>query len=287
MNRVFLVIRVCSQLSEPDEGTGEMNERHERLSELVVSRGDASELLDSVEETLDEIPVFVEMPVERTGIDSVGARRNDGLSPLGIDEFDKGIRVVTLVCHNERCCLIFDQSSSLRDIGNLPRGQDHPQWIAQSIDGHMQFGGQPPSGTTDFLFSRFFWAPAECWWARTIVESRNRCSLSASPRKAVATRSQTPESRQREKRTYVRCQCPSSSGKSRHGLPVRMIHNTASTKRRLSLAVTPRSLAFPGKSCSIRAHWSSRNIFLPILNSAQKSGYDQISASVNSPFLCH
>ena len=153
---------VCSQLRQPDESTSEMNERQERLGEFVVARGDASELLDTTEETLDQIAAFVDMPVERARIESVGARRNDGLSPLGVDDFDKGIRVVTLVCHDERCCLIFDQSSSLRDIGNLPRGQDHPQWIAQSIDGHMQFGGQPPSRPADFLTAGFFWAPAEC-----------------------------------------------------------------------------------------------------------------------------
>ena len=104
-----------------------------------------------------------------------------------------------------------------------------------------------------------------------IVESRNRCSMSASLRSAVATRSHTPFSRQREKRTKVRCQCPSSSGRSRHGLPVRMIHSTASTKRRLSLAVTPRSVALPGKSCSMRSHWSSRSIFRSIPELSRKA----------------
>ena len=161
-------------------------------------------------------------------------RRDHRLATLSGDCFDEGIRVVTLVGHNEFGRLPCDQGFGLFDIRDLPRRENHPQWIAQGIDRDVQFGRQSASRTTDFLDACFFWAPAECWWARTMVESINSCSRSASPRSAVAIRSHTPFSRQREKRTKVRCQCPSSAGRSRHGLPVRMIQSTASTKRRLS-----------------------------------------------------
>ena len=59
-------------------------------------------------------------------------------------------------------------------------------------------------------------------------------SLSASSAKALKTHSQTPALDYREKRVYVVCQLPSSAGRSRHGAPVRPIHNTASTNKRLS-----------------------------------------------------
>ena len=52
----------------------------------------------------------------------------------------------------------------------------------------------------------------QLFWVRTIVESMNRCSMSASPCRVMAIRSQTPFSRRRAKRTYVRCQWPSSGG---------------------------------------------------------------------------
>lgn len=103
-----------------------MNEGQKGLSELVVSRGDASELLDTAEETLDEISVFVEMAVEGTWADTVGSGRNNSLSTLRNDRFDEGIRVVTLVCDNELGGLIFDQRSGERDIGDLPRGKNDP-----------------------------------------------------------------------------------------------------------------------------------------------------------------
>lgn len=55
-----------------------MNERQEGLSKLVVTRGDASELLDAVEEAFDQIAALVDVPVKRTRIESVGSRRNNG-----------------------------------------------------------------------------------------------------------------------------------------------------------------------------------------------------------------
>jgi hypothetical protein len=59
----------------------------------------------------------------------------------------------------------------------------------------------------------------------------------------------------------VVCQLPSCGGKSRHGAPVRMIHNTASKNSRLSFAVTPRSQAFPESNGSSFAHCESFNSF--------------------------
>jgi hypothetical protein len=45
--------------------------------------------------------------------------------------------------------------------------------------------------------------------------------------------------------------------RSRHGLPVRAIQSTASTKRRLSLPLRPGSVGFRRQCGSIFAHWAS------------------------------
>jgi hypothetical protein len=50
-------------------------------------------------------------------------------------------------------------------------------------------------------------------------------------------------------------QLPKSSGRSRHGAPVRASQSTASTNSRLSAAVRPESMRLPGKCGSIRSHW--------------------------------
>ena len=178
-----------------------MNERQESVGKFVVASGDTSELLDTAEETLDQVAGLVDVPVERPRVETVGSWRDDRAAALRRDRFDEGIRIVALVGHNELGRLILDQCSRLFDVGHLTSGKNHPQRIAQGIHGDMQFGGQSAPRAADFLLTCFFWAPDECWWARTMVESMNRCSKSASPRKAVASRSQTPFSRQREKRT--------------------------------------------------------------------------------------
>jgi hypothetical protein len=46
-------------------------------------------------------------------------------------------------------------------------------------------------------------APAACWWALTIVESRKTSSKSASLAISANTRCQTPRSDQRAKRLYA------------------------------------------------------------------------------------
>ena len=167
-----------------------MYKRKERLGEFVVARCNAPELLDATEESLDQISLLVDMTIERTGIESIGTRRNHCLTTLSRNRCDEGIRVVSFVGDDETRRLILDQRVGLIDIGNLASRENHAQRIAQRIDGNMQFGRQSAPRATDTLPPFFFWAPAECWWARTMVESRNRCSMSASPRIAVATRCQ-------------------------------------------------------------------------------------------------
>ena len=86
-----------------------MNERQEGLCEFVVARGDASELLDTTEETLNEVSVLVDVAIESSLIDSVGPRRDDSLAALCSDGLDKGVRIVTLVRDDKFGWLILDQ----------------------------------------------------------------------------------------------------------------------------------------------------------------------------------
>ena len=111
--------RACSQSSQPDESTREMNERQERLGEFVIARGDASELLDPAEETFDQVAVLVDVAIEESLIESVGARRDDRLAALSSDGLDKGVRIVPLVRDDKFGWLILDQRFRLIDVGNL------------------------------------------------------------------------------------------------------------------------------------------------------------------------
>lgn len=71
-----------------------MNERQERLGEFVVARGDASEMLESSEEALDQIASAVEMVVEFTRGEAIGSGWNHR---FGASRFDRGHETVGVV----------------------------------------------------------------------------------------------------------------------------------------------------------------------------------------------
>lgn len=97
-----------------------MDERQEGQGELVVARGDASELFDTGEETLDQVAVAVEMMVEGTGLESIGARRDHGLAALCRDCLNEGIGIVALVGNDKVGGCVLDQCLRLFDVGDLP-----------------------------------------------------------------------------------------------------------------------------------------------------------------------
>src|SRR5262245_45712841 len=195
---------------------------------------------------------------------AVLARRNDRLSPRVHNAGDKRHRVVALVCDDQWRSEAFDERRRLGDVADLPAGQLPSQWVAQRIDRRMNLRAQAPARASQCLRTLFFWAPAACWCARTVVLSISSACRSGSSRTLSMSRCQTPFLPQREKRVYTVCQLPNSGCRSRHGLPVRAIHSTATMKSLLSFPVTPQSLAFPDRNGSMRAHCSFRSIFLGI-----------------------
>lgn len=95
-------------------------------------------------------------------------------------------------------------------------------------------------------------------WLDAIEETFDQTATGVgSPSKGTRRK---PIGTRRDKRLPVLRSDGRDEGKSRHVLPVRLIHGTTWTKRRLSFALTPRSVAVPGRSCSMRSDWSSRNI---------------------------
>ncbi|CAH2605854.1 protein of unknown function (plasmid) [Rhodovastum atsumiense] len=91
----------------------------------------------------------------------------------------------------------------------------------------------------------------------TIVPSIRAYSKSGSPDSASKIRSNTPALAQRRKRWNTLFQLPNSDGRSRHGIPVRTRHRTASRNSRVSRPVTPGSAALPSVTGSILSHTAS------------------------------
>ncbi len=76
-------------------------------------------------------------------------------------------------------------------------------------------------------------------------------------------------------------QLPNVSGRSRQGLPVRAIHNTASTNIRLSDPVRPGSVGLPRQCGAILRHWASVRTVQIILMLPQKELESRLGFNVN------
>jgi hypothetical protein len=227
--------------------------------------------------------MFVLMPIVRSLISAMRHRRDHDFGAGLFDRADQCIGIEGLVRND---CLGLDALDELMRPGQivgLTRGERPSRQIPQSLDEAVNLGAQSPARAPDRLVAVFFGAPAACWWALTMVESRKTSSKSASLANSANTRCQIPRSDQRAKRLYTLFHAPKLAGKSRHGEPVRATHNTASTNKRLSLAVTPTSEAFPESMASMRAYWSSRRIFRGIAPTPSMSWNDSLNSIVNRP----
>ena len=140
-----------------------MQEGTESIGKLVVSRSDASELLEPIEETFNQMARLVAMPVDWALIDSVAARRDIGNGVGSFDGFDQLIAVVAFVGGNSSGWNIRNQRGALGHIADLSAGQDQTQRIAQSINASMYFRRQSAARSADRLIATvFLGAPAAC-----------------------------------------------------------------------------------------------------------------------------
>ncbi len=262
--------RSCSHSHQRSKGASKHREGEIVAGELVVTSGDATKMFDAIEEAFDDVSSSIQHAAVPTFGLSIRARRDNGLRARRADGVHEGVRVVTFVSNHGTRAQMLDQFVRTRNVRDLSFSDNHSQRPPGFIDGQMQLGRQSSARAAERLRAAFFRAPAECWCARTMVESISTRLISVSSDTACATRSHTPLRRHREKRMYTVCHRPNSFGKSRHGQPVRSIQRTASTNQRLSVAVRPGSPSLPGKTDSIRAHTSSLNNVRIILARSRK-----------------
>src|SRR5215211_5366472 len=150
-----------------------------------------------------------------------------------------------------------DERRHAHRIEALP-GQEHEAHeVAERVGERQDLGGQAAFRAANGLARSPPFAPCPWRWTLTMVASTMAYSISGSSETASNSRFQTSAFTQPRKRVYTLLQFPSEDGKSRHGLPVRTIHKTASTKSRLSLPLRPGSPGLPRQSGSIFAHWAS------------------------------
>jgi hypothetical protein len=179
-----------------------MNPGEKVSGRFIIACGDSSELLELADEILDEMARLIHLSVEISRRLAIAlrwdhwrlARRHEGFDHalIGIEGFI-GQQGISFHLRQERVGTF--------EIMRLTAGQEERKRITQCVDHEMDFCAQPAFAAPDRLvLAIFFWAPALCWWARTIVLSIMAYSLSASAAKSSNIFFQTPLLAHRENR---------------------------------------------------------------------------------------
>ena len=117
-----------------------MNSGQEIPSELVISCGDAAEVLEPAKAALDDISAFVGAFVEAMDDDTVGFIGNDGLGAVTSDFGAKVVTVVPFVCEKRAHGWCERQNiGRSSDVGILTWGQMQDDRSAERIAQRMDF----------------------------------------------------------------------------------------------------------------------------------------------------
>src|SRR5437016_11553674 len=243
----------------------------EALVGFVGAHVDAFEFLEFTEEVLDEMTPFVHLGVDLERRGAARVLRNHDLGTGLIEIGDDVVAVEGLVGDQRAEFDPRDERRNADGVEALSRQQHESDEVAQGIGEGEDFGRHAALGFADGLALSPPFAPCPWRWTLTMVASTMAYSMSGSSETASNRRFQTPAFAQSRKRVYTVIQLPKARGRSRHGLPVRAIHNTASTNSRLLLPLRPGSPGLPRQSGSIFAHWASvkTNRSIPSLNHNQ------------------
>src|ERR687897_2512535 len=224
---------------------------------LVVSGGDAPELLQLGEGVLDQVAPAVHVAVEVEAAFAAGLGRDHRRGAAGVELRPDPVRVERLVAEQGVEIQTLDQRRHADGVVPLAGQQHEAHQVAERVGEGDDLGGQAAARAADGLASGPPLAPLALWWAETMVPSTRAYSKSGSPDRQAKTRSNTPPSTQRQKRWKTLFHLPKAPGRPRQGDPVRTRHSTASRNSRLSLPVAPGSVALPGSSAAIFAQTAS------------------------------
>ncbi len=126
---------------------------------------DASEVLELVEETFDEVALAVEVIGHRALLPAIPLGRDVGARAMVGNELEDGAGVADAVGDS-----VPGRHGSL--VGGLARGDHEAARQAKAVDDDVDFGAQPASRASDGVIRTPFFPPAACWWARTTEASR-------------------------------------------------------------------------------------------------------------------
>jgi hypothetical protein len=104
-------------------------------------------MLDFIEETLDQVALFIEMGIIFTLFFPILTRWDHDLRLFFEDNLDETIRIIGSIRNHPLKFQVCYQLFRLSNVVPLSAGQNKAQWIAQSINIRMDFCREPSSAS--------------------------------------------------------------------------------------------------------------------------------------------
>ena len=170
---------------KPDDSSSEIDGTQKVSASLIVACGNGSILLEFGKEVLNQVARFVQYLVILTQVFTIRAWWNDDGLALRLQRLKHSlIGIIALIPQYRISHDGGQQLVSAIQVTGLSGCEVKAERIAQCIDDGMNFGAQSTFAATNrFGLCLPPFAPALCWWARTMVESIMAYSLSASSAK--------------------------------------------------------------------------------------------------------
>ena len=134
--------RVCRHSSQGNEGGGEMDGGGKTGRGLVVTRGNASELLESLKAVFDQVAPLVHLCVMRDRRLTIRLGRNDCYGAAFIQTGAQGVAIECFVCNERGKIDIADQGLDADAVMPLTGKKNEANEIAQGIGERHDLRGQ-------------------------------------------------------------------------------------------------------------------------------------------------
>lgn len=170
---------------------------------FLEAGGDAAELLELAEETLDQVATAIEVGRHAALQAHAALGRNVGLAAPRGHPFDQRQAVVSAIGNHGAGRQRVEQDRGYRLVRGLAGRDVETDRQPILINDGMDLGAQSATRTADGVILAPLFPPAACWWARTMELSINckdcgeRCASSSN------TFSQMPRLAQRLNRLYT------------------------------------------------------------------------------------
>lgn len=149
---------------------------------FVIAGCYPTKLLEPGEKVLNQMARRVHVSIECSRLLAIGFRRDHRSLSGGGEWLDNPlIGIERLIGEQHVCPHVRQKFIRANQVMGLSAGQMETNRIAEGINQGVDFRAQSTARPADRLVNAgFFWAPALCWWARTMVLSIIAYSLSAS-----------------------------------------------------------------------------------------------------------